>query len=294
MFTYLNRCCMKLRPPPVARRRVARFEGVFNSRFLSRRLTRVLAAWAVACGSACSAGHPPQTVPVRQYSYAIVKSYPHSEEDFTQGLAYANDRLYESTGLYGRSAVIVKALDSGRAIKRFPLPERYFGEGLAVVGEHLVQLTYQEQTGFVYDRESLQVLREFRYYGEGWGLTYDGRHLIMSDGSAGLDFLDPATFRKERTLIVTRSGEEVRNLNELEYVEGRIYANVWMRNIIVLIDPATGYVTGEIDLSELASRHAVSPEAVLNGIAHDARNGTLLVTGKLWPALYEIKLHGND
>lgn len=255
---------------------------------------RVLATWVVVSGSACSAGNPPQSVPVQQYSYAVVRSYPHSQEDFTQGLTYADDRLYESTGLYGTSAVIVKALDSGRAIKRFPLPDRYFGEGLAVVGDHLVQLTYQEQTGFVYDRNSLRVLREFHYRGEGWGLTYDGQHLIMSDGSAKLYFLEPVTYRKERTLVVTRMGEQVRNLNELEYVEGRIYANVWLRNTIIQIDPVTGHVTGEIDLSELAARHVVSPDAVLNGIAHNPRNGTLLVTGKFWPALYEIKLQGAD
>ena len=163
-----------------------------------------------------------------------------------------------------------------------------------MVGDHLVQLTYLEKTGFVYDRDSLQVLQEFNYRGQGWGLTYDGRHLIMSDGSARLYFLDPASYNKQRSLTVTREGTEVKNLNELEYVGGKVYANVWLRNVIVEIDPATGYVTGEIDLSELAGRHAVSPEAVLNGIAHNARNGTLLVTGKLWPVLYEIKLQGEE
>jgi glutaminyl-peptide cyclotransferase len=247
---------------------------------------------AVCGAAACGSGSLPLPVPVHQYSYTVVRSYPHSSEDFTQGLVFADDRLYESTGLYGQSAVSIKSLDSGRVIRRFPLPDRYFGEGLAVVNGHLVQLTYREQTGFVYDRGSLELLREFRYKGEGWGLTYDGRHLIMSDGSARLHFLDPVTYGRQRSLKVVHKGLGLENLNELEYAEGRIYANVWLRNIIVEIDPATGHVTGETDLSELASRHAVSPESVLNGIAYNARNGTFLVTGKLWPVLYEIKLHG--
>lgn len=254
-----------------------------------------LTLWLAVCGTAaCSSGSPPQTAPVRQYSYTVVKTYPHAAGDFTQGLVFVDDRLYESTGLYGQSAVSIKSLDSGRIIKRFPLPERYFGEGLAAVDGRLVQLTYREQTGFVYDRDTLEVLQEFRYQGEGWGLTYDGRNLIMSDGSAKLHFLDPASHRRQRSLKVTRMGEVMGSLNELEYVEGRIYANVWLRNIIVEIDAITGHVTGEADLSELADRHAVSPDSVLNGIAYHSRNGTFLVTGKFWPALYEIKLHAPD
>lgn len=203
-------------------------------------------------------------------------------------------RLYESTGLYGGSAVSVKSLDSGRVIRRFPLPQRFFGEGLTAVGDRLVQLTYLEQTGFVYDRDTLQVLQEFHYRGEGWGLTYDGGHLIMSNGSSRLHFLDPATYRKVRSLKVSRMGMEIHNLNELEYAEGRIYANVWLRNVIVEIDPSTGHVTGELDLSELSARHAASPDAVLNGIAYNSRDRTFLVTGKLWPSIYEIRLTGRD
>lgn len=255
-----------------------------------------LILWLTVCGTAaCGSGSPPPlAVPVHQYSYTVVKSHPHSAADFTQGLVFMDDRLYESTGLYGRSEVSIKSLESGRVIKRFPLPERYFGEGLAAVDGRLVQLTYQEQTGFVYDRNTLEVLQEFRYRGEGWGLTYDGRHLIMSDGSERLYFLDPETYRRRHSLKVTRLGEQVGNLNELEYAEGRIYANVWLRNTVLEIDPASGNVTAEADLSELAVRHAVSPEAVLNGIAYNSRTGTFLVTGKLWPVLYEIKLHARE
>jgi glutamine cyclotransferase len=254
-----------------------------------------LFVWLIVCaGTGCSAGNPQPVAAVRQYSYEVVKSYPHSPEDFTQGLAYADDKLYESTGLYGRSAVSIKALDSGRVLNSRLLPERYFGEGLTVIGDRLVQLTYLEQTGFIYDRSSLQVLEKFRYKGEGWGLTYDGRHLIMSNGSSRLLFLDPLKHKRQRKLTVRRAGVEVAGLNELEYIEGRIYANVWQQDTIIEIDPVTGQVTGEIDLSELAVQHSVNPEAVLNGIAYNARNRTLLVTGKLWPVLYEIKLHGND
>ncbi|HEX5055071.1 MAG TPA: glutaminyl-peptide cyclotransferase [Gammaproteobacteria bacterium] len=249
--------------------------------------------WFALCGPvACSSGSPPPLV--RQYSYTIVKSHPHSADDFTQGLVFMDGRLYESTGLYGRSAVSIKSLDTGGVIKRFPLPDRYFGEGLAAVGERLVQITYRENTGFVYDRAKLQVLQEFSYPGEGWGLAYDGVNLIMSDGSARLYFLDPSSFSRNRILTVSRMGDVVTNLNELEYARNRIYANVWQRNLIVEIDPVTGYVTGEVDLTELAQRHTVSPDAVLNGIAYDSRNDVFLVTGKLWPALYEIKLHNPD
>jgi glutaminyl-peptide cyclotransferase len=266
-----------------------------DCRRLPSRLAPGLVLWIAICGgSACSAGNPQSPVAVHQYSYTVVKSHPHSPEDFTQGLVYADDRVYESTGLYGRSAISIKSLESGMVIKEMRLPERYFGEGLTVMDDRLVQLTYLEQTGFIYDRSSLKVLQEFRYRGEGWGLTYDGRHLIMSNGTSRLKFLDPANYREQRSLKVSRMGVEERNLNELEYIEGRIYANVWLRALILEIDPVTGHVTGEIDLSALAAKHAVMPEAVLNGIAYNSRNRTLLVTGKLWPVLYEIKLHSRN
>ncbi len=266
-----------------------------GSLHLAGRQASGLLLWLIICGSAaCSAETSQEYAPVHRYSYTVVKSYPHSADDFTQGLVYADGKLYESVGLYGHSAISVKSLIAEGTIKRVPMPERFFGEGLAVVDDRLVQLTYQEQTGFVYERGSLEVLRRFRYKGEGWGLTYDGQSLIMSDGSAQLRFLDPGNFRKERTLKITRMGMEVPNLNELEYIDGRIYANIWMRDIIVEIDPATGHVTGEIDLSALSAKHFGSPEAVLNGIAYKPDSHTLLVTGKLWSALYEIKLHDRN
>jgi glutamine cyclotransferase len=244
--------------------------------------------------AACSAEISQEYAPVHRYKYTVVKSHPHPADDFTQGLVYTDGKLYESVGLYGRSAISVRTLTAAVDIKRVPMPPRYFGEGLTAVDDRLVQLTYHEQTGFVYERDSLNVLRKFHYKGEGWGLTYDGQHLIMSDGSSQLRFLDPDNFRKARVLKITRLGIEVPHLNELEYIEGRIYANLWLRDIIVEIDPVTGHVTGEIDLSELSIKHFGSPEAVLNGIAYNPDSRTLLVTGKYWSALYEIKLQSRD
>ncbi|HEY3487300.1 MAG TPA: glutaminyl-peptide cyclotransferase [Gammaproteobacteria bacterium] len=239
--------------------------------------------WNVA-----AAGSTPPASP-RSYAYSIVQVYPHSPQDFTQGLVYADGRLYESTGIYGASALLVKAVESGAVLNRIDLSAQYFAEGLTLAGDELVQLTYREQTGFVYDRTSLKILRTFPYVGEGWGLTYNGHHLIMSDGSEHLYFVDPKTYRRKRSLTVSFAGKEVHAINELEYFNGKIYANIWRQPDIIEIDPATGNVTGKIDLSALARQHA-GAESVLNGIAYNPERGTLYVTGKLWPSLYEIKL----
>jgi glutamine cyclotransferase len=228
---------------------------------------------------------------VQQYAFKVVRSYPHSIEAYTQGLVYRDGQLYESTGLYGHSEVSVRSFPAGHVLKHYALPGNYFGEGLTIADDELIQLTYREGTGFVYDRRTFELRRVFHYKHEGWGLTYDGQHLIASDGSAKLHFINPDTYRRERSLTVTLAGKRLHNLNELEYIDGAIFANVWQENFIVKIDPQTGQVTATIDLSELAQAHLLVPTvSVLNGIAYRPETKTLLVTGKLWPVLYEIEL----
>jgi glutamine cyclotransferase len=242
-----------------------------------------------ACWPAAVIGAP--KTPVQQYAFKVVRSYAHSMEAYTQGLVYRDGHLYESTGLYGHSEVNVRSFPAGRVLKQYTLPGNYFGEGLAIVDDELIQLTYREGTGFVYDLQTFELRRVFHYKHEGWGLTYDGRQLIASDGSAKLHFINPKTYRRDRSLAVTLAGEPLRNLNELEYINGAIFANVWQKHFIAKIDPQTGYVTATIDLSELAQAHLLVPTvSVLNGIAYRPETKTLLVTGKLWPVLYEIEL----
>lgn len=224
-------------------------------------------------------------------TYKVIHTYPHDSRAFTQGLIYLNGHLYESTGLEGRSSLRMVDLETGRVQQEIPIPAKYFAEGLTNWGSTLVQLTWQSQIAFVYDRFSFRQLRTLHYDGEGWGLTQDGAHLILSDGTATLRFLDPATFRVARSITVKDHGVPVTELNELEYVHGQIYANVWHTDRIARISPATGKVLGWIDLTGLlaASEHT-DPESVLNGIAYDAAHDRLFVTGKLWPKLFEIKV----
>ncbi len=223
--------------------------------------------------------------------YRIVHAYPHDSSAFTQGLIYLDGHLYESTGIEGRSTLRMVDLETGRVQQEIPVPSKYFAEGLTSYGSTLVQLTWLSHVAFVYDRFSFRQLRTMHYDGEGWGLTQDGAHLILSDGSATLRFLDPATFRVVRRITVKDGGKPVTELNELEYVRGQIYANVWHTDRIARISPATGKVLGWIDLSGLlpAAEHP-DPESVLNGIAYDAAHDRLFVTGKLWPKLFEIKV----
>ena len=224
-------------------------------------------------------------------TYRVVHSYPHDAHAFTQGLVYADGHLYESTGLQGHSSLRMVDVETGRVLQELPVPSRYFAEGLAAWGSTLVQLTWQSHTAFVYDRFSFRELRTEAYTGEGWGLAEDGKELILSDGSAGLRFLDPVTFRELRRVIVRDSGVPVLQLNELEFVKGEIYANVWHSDRIARISPVDGKVLGWIDLSGLLpSSERSEAEAVLNGIAYDAAHDRLFVTGKLWPRLFEIKV----
>ncbi len=223
--------------------------------------------------------------------YRVIHAYPHDSRAFTQGLIYLDGHLYESTGLKGQSSLRMEDLETGKIEQYAALPAQYFGEGLTNWGSTLIQLTWQSGIAFVYDRFSFRVLRTFRYSGEGWGLTQDGKLLILSDGTSTLRFLDPATFREVRRVPVKSHGAPVTKLNELEYIRGEIYANIWYSDRIARISPATGNVVGWIDLSGLlSSDERTNPDAVLNGIAYDAQHDRLFVTGKLWPKIFEIKV----
>ncbi len=223
--------------------------------------------------------------------YRIVRVYPHDPGAFTQGLIYLNGILYESTGLNGRSSLRAVDLRTGAVLQRLDVPDKYFAEGLTNWQNHLVQLIWRTHTGFVYDRFSFRLLQAFHFDGEGWGLTQDGRNLILSDGSSTLRFLDPQNFQEIRRVKVTEKGSPVDKLNELEYVRGEVYANLWHADRIVRISLQTGHVLGSLDLSDLLpTSERTDPEAVLNGIAYDPESSHLFVTGKLWPKLFEIEL----
>jgi glutaminyl-peptide cyclotransferase len=223
-------------------------------------------------------------------SYEVVKSYPHDRGAFTQGLVYLDGMFYEGTGLNGQSTIRKVKVETGEVLQQRQIDEKYFGEGIAILGDKLVQLTWQSETGFVYDRESFKPLRTFSYQGEGWGLTHDGSRLIMSDGSATIRFLDPESLKETGRITVRDGARPIGNLNELEFVKGELFANVYMTDRIVRFSPKTGQVTGWIDLAGLLSpREAVGVD-VLNGIAYDAAGDRLFVTGKLWPRVFEIRL----
>lgn len=224
-------------------------------------------------------------------SYRVIHAYPHDPNAFTQGLVYIDGHLYESTGLHGHSSLRMVDLATGRVLQSVAVPSQYFAEGLAAWGNTLIQLTWQSHDAFVYDRFSFRLLRTMHFDFEGWGLTQDGRNLIESDGTAELHFLDPSTLREVRHMTVTDHGNMVPELNELEYIHGQIYANIWHSDRIARISPATGKVLGWIDLAGLLPEdQRSSPEAVLNGIAYDPVHDRLFVTGKLWPKLFEIKV----
>ena len=228
---------------------------------------------------------------VPYYTYVVVQTYPHDPAAFTQGLLFDEGILYEGTGLYGASTLRQVALESG-AVQRFtPLPEAFFGEGITIVGERLYQLTWREQTGFIYDKATFEVQQQFTYPTEGWGLTYDGERIIMSDGSARLYFWDPETLKELGTVDVYDASGPVTRLNELEFIHGEVFANIWQTDLIARIDPTTGQVVGWIDLSGLLPQADRTPSTdVLNGIAYLPEGNRLFVTGKLWPKLFEIRL----
>ncbi len=224
-------------------------------------------------------------------TYQVVNVYPHDPQAFTQGLIYLDNYLYESTGLYGESSLRQVVLETGEVLQQVDLSEAYFGEGLTNWSETLIQLTWREEQGFIYQIDDFSLLGGFDYSLEGWGLTQDGVSLIMSDGTATLFFLDPDTFQIVDTVMVIYAGEAVDAINELEYIRGQVFANIWRTDDIIRIDPETGEVLGWIDLSGLLPEEECTHTTnVLNGIAYDPDADRLFVTGKLWPSLYEIRL----
>ena len=225
------------------------------------------------------------------YTYQVVHEYPHDPTAWTEGLVYQNGYLYESTGIEGQSSLRKVNLDTGQVVQRYDMPNQYYGEGIALYGDKIAQLTWKNQAGFVYDQASFKPVGQFTYSGEGWGLTYDGQYLIMSDGTDVLRFLDPETFQEKNRISVSANGTPVTQLNELEYINGEIYANIWQTDRIARINPNTGQVTGWVDLAGLLSPADRQRDVdVLNGIAYDAEGQRLFVTGKLWPKLFEIHL----
>jgi glutaminyl-peptide cyclotransferase len=226
-----------------------------------------------------------------QYGYRIVRVYPHDREAFTQGLEYRGGFLYESTGLRGRSSVRKVQLDTGEVLQQIHLEPSLFGEGITILNDRIIQLTWQAHLGFVYDWLFFRQLRKFQYPGEGWGLTNDGKLIYMSDGTAQIRVWDPVTFQEHKRFTVHDGRRAVANLNELEWVRNEIYANVWETDRIARISPVDGRVTAWIDLTGLLTRDDLTrPVDVLNGIAYDAGRDRLFVTGKLWPKLFEIRL----
>jgi glutaminyl-peptide cyclotransferase len=225
-------------------------------------------------------------------SYRILNTYPHDSNAFTQGLVFVDGHMYESTGLNGSSSVRMVDISTGKVLQQYDLPLEYFGEGLTDWGSTLVQLTWKSHKGFVYDRFTFSLLRTFDYEGEGWGLTHDRTRLIMSDGTPSLRFLDPKTFREIHRIRVTdETNRPVENINELEYIHGEVYANIWHADRIARISPSTGKVLGWIDLSGIIDKRRLrSSDSVLNGIAYDQVQDRLFVTGKQWPELFQIEL----
>ncbi|HXE64152.1 MAG TPA: glutaminyl-peptide cyclotransferase [Bryobacteraceae bacterium] len=224
------------------------------------------------------------------YGYKVIHTYPHDRYAFTQGLEFRGGFLYEGTGLNGRSSIRKVDLESGRILQETPLDPKYFGEGITLFDRRLIQLTWQGHRGFLYDVQSFRPLGEFEYPGEGWGLTHDARQIYMSDGSSEIRCWNPKTFAETRRIAVRDKGMPTTMLNELEFVRGEIYANVWQTDNIVRISPSDGHVTGWIDLSGLLTADEAATADVLNGIAWDASHDRLFVTGKLWPKLFEIRL----
>jgi glutaminyl-peptide cyclotransferase len=230
------------------------------------------------------------------YTYEVVHTYPHDVHAFTEGLLYLNGVLYESTGLEGHSSIRKVQLESGRVLQKIDIAPQYFGEGIVVWNHQLISLTWKSHVGFVFDLATLKLRRRFHYEGEGWALTHDGQRLIMSDGTADLRFLDPHSLHETGRLHVSLDGQPITQLNELEYVKGEIFANVWQTDWLARIDPGTGQVLGLIDLSGLLalSDRVPGQTDVLNGIAYDDHNDRLFVTGKNWPHLFEIRVKPTD
>jgi len=235
---------------------------------------------------------PPPTSKAPTSGYTVVGSYPHDPKAFTQGLEFFDGFLYEGTGINGRSSVRKVELETGKVLQEERLHSQYFGEGITITQGKVFQLTWRDKVGSVYDVKTLKLIRTFSYFGEGWGLTHDTAGLIMSDGTSTLRFLETTRFQERRRLKVTDAGVAIERLNELEWIRGEIWANVWETDYIARISPKDGRIVGWINLKGLLGGPAVKLErdAVLNGIAYDARQDRIFVTGKLWPRVFEIRL----
>jgi len=260
-------------------------------------MTRVLTASAVlgllvltiAPRNPARASQNPQTAQAPVFSYQVVNRFPHDPTAFTQGLIYRDGHLFESTGLKGQSSLRKVKLETGAAVELRAIDKRYFAEGLTDWGNRLLQLTWETNIGFVYDVTSFTQVGTFTYTGEGWGLTHDASRLIMSDGTSALRFLDPTTQREIGRITVKDGEREIRRLNELEFIKGQVYANVWYTDRIAIIAPDTGHVTAWLDLAGLQPG-VRRGDSVLNGIAYDSQGDRLFVTGKLWSTLFEIRV----
>jgi glutamine cyclotransferase len=266
---------------------------------LPGRLTGVLALALSLISFACQTGTVANLSnekvagqePVPIYGYEVIHVWPHDPGAFTQGLVFQDGKLLESTGQAGRSSLRRVELETGKVLQKVDVPEPYFAEGITLLKGKIYQLTWQHQLGFIYDAWTFEKIGKFNYPGEGWGLTNDGQSLLLSDGTNRILFLDPDNFQVRKTIAVLDGSMPVIEINELEYIQGEIYANIWHDDRIVRIDPQTGRVVGWIDLTGLLARGEVhDEEAVLNGIAYDDTNGRLFVTGKLWPKLFEIRV----
>ena len=266
--------------------------------FLRCALLLALGA-ASGCGKNSSVGNVPLSPAVAsgesprplRYSYEVIKKWPHDPGAFTQGLVFHHGEFLESTGLNGRSTLRGVDIPSGRILHRKSLSPEFFAEGLTVIGTKAYQLTWKGRKGFIYDVDTFDVQGEFVYDGEGWGLTTDGKSLVLSDGTNRIRFIDPVSFAVTRTIEVTLSGQPVDRLNELEWIKGEIFANVWQTETVVRIDPGAGAVRGVIDFSGILPREERGPETdVMNGIAYDPASDKLYVTGKCWPAVFEVRL----
>jgi glutaminyl-peptide cyclotransferase len=241
--------------------------------------------------TACASKPPVEDQGIRDYTYKVVHEYPHDKDAFTQGLLYLNGFLYEGTGQPGHSSIRKVKLETGEVVQKRDVPAPYFGEGIAVWQDRLFELTWTAEKGYIYDLNTFEPKGEFPYPGEGWGLTSDEHRLIMSDGTSRLRFIDPTNMQETGRITVMGDADSVSRLNELEWIKGEIWANIWHEDRIARVDPATGKVKGWIDMRGLlpGTQHP-DPEAVLNGIAYDAKDDRIFVTGKLWPKLFEIQV----
>lgn len=271
------------------------FMSIAVAKSFTAIVTLLLCLIHMGCNSNTNADRPspgpPPVAPVPKYGYQILNIRPHDSNAFTQGLILVDGKLLESTGQEGNSSLRRVELETGKILQKVDVPIPYFAEGITVLNGKVYQLTWQHELGFIYDVQTLNRVGQFIYEGEGWGLTTDGQSLILSDGTNQLRFIDPSSFRVTKTIFVTDNKTPVDDLNELEFIRGEIYANVWHDQRIAVIDPQTGRVKAWVDLTGLMPQGELqNEEAVLNGIAYDEANDKLLVTGKLWPRLFEIKI----